>query len=177
MKRDMQAEEKIINFLLDHAGEKWHLSRISQLTKVSLSSIHQILGRKIKEGLVKKEKLGNLSLYFLDSDDSLVCQLKVTRTVKLLKPLVAKLRKVSQKIILFGSTSVGKDVVDSDIDLFVVSNEKSEVRNIVSQAKLGKRVQLIIKNTLEFHEIKKKDEVFYKEIDKGMILWEERTSG
>lgn len=173
MKRDMKAEKKVIDFLLDHTGEKKYLSQIAESSKVNISTCYQILERKVAEDLVEKVKFGNLSIYFLDSSDPLVCQLKVSRAVELIKPLIEKLKDVSQKITLFGSAARGKDTAESDFDLFILTNDKGEVKKIVRKSKIGRKIQPVVKNFLEFSELKRKDKVFNEEINKGKILWEE----
>lgn len=174
MKRDMQSEKKIVNVLLDNVGgEKMYLSQIAKSSGVSVSTCHQILERKVANKEIEKVKIGNLSIYFLDQNDPSVSQMKVARAIELLKPLLVKLQKVSQKIILFGSAARGEETPESDFDLFVLSNEKERVRRIVRGSKIGQKIQPTIKNFLEFTELKRKDPVFYEEINKGKILWEE----
>lgn len=174
MKRDMQAEKKIINVLLDNVGgEKMYLSQIARKAGVSISTCHQILEKRVANNEIKKIKIGNLSIYFLDQDDPLVPQMKVKRAIELLKPLLAKLQAVSQKIILFGSAAFGKDTNESDYDLFVLTNDKKAVKGIIRKSRLARKIKPVIKNFLEFTELKKKDEIFYEEINKGTLLWEE----
>lgn len=173
MKRDMKAEKKVIDFLLDHAGEKKYLSEIARSSRVNTPTCYQILERKVAEGLVEKVKFGNLSIYFLDSSDSLVSQLKVARAVELIKPLIEKLKDVSQRIILFGSAARGEDTAGSDFDLFILTNDKNEVKKILRKSKIGRKIQPVVKNFLEFSELKRKDEIFSDEINKGKVLWEE----
>jgi len=174
-KRDRQAEKKIIDFLLDYTGKKHYLSIIAKGSGVSTSTCHQILEKKTKAGLVKKEKYGNLSLYTFDLDDPLVRQLKITRTVEILKKLVKELKKESQKIILFGSASLGRNTYQSDLDLFILTNEKQEVRRIIKKFKTKSKIQPVIKNILEFGKLKRKDKFFYEEINRGTVLWEAKS--
>lgn len=173
MKRDMKAEKKIMNVLLDNVGgEKMYLSQIAKTSGASISTCYQILERRVVNKEIEKLKIGNLSFYFLDQNDPLVSQMKVARAVELLKPLLAKLQKVSQKIILFGSAAKGKEVPESDFDLFILTNEKKEAKRIIKKSKIGRKIQPVIKNFLEFMEFKKEDRVFYEEINKGKMLWE-----
>lgn len=171
-KRDTKAEKKIVDFLLDHAGEKMYLTQIARASGASVSTAHQILERKVAEDLLKKEKLGNLSQYVLNLNDSFVRQQKVTRVVGLLKPLVEKLQPYSRKIVLFGSAAEGTDSAGSDIDLFILANEKEECQEIVFATKINRKIQAIIKDILEFSELREKDKFFYEEIKKGRVLWE-----
>lgn len=174
MRRDMNAEKKVMDYLLDHMGEKQYLSQIARSSGTSGSTCHQILEKKFAEGLVKKEKLGNLSLYFLNSNDLMVRQRKVARTIESLSPLVKRLENISQKIILFGSAAQGIDTADSDVDLCILTAEKEEAREMVRKAKLRRKIQVVYKNYLEWVKLKKEDRVFYDEISKGRVLWEEK---
>lgn len=171
-KRDTKAEKKIFNFLLDHAGQKLYLSQIAIGSGASVSTCYQVLERITKEKLLTKEKMGNLSIYAVNLSDALNRQLKVLRTIELLKPLIERLTPFSRKIILFGSAGEGTDIAESDIDLFILTNEKDEARKIISKVKIGKKIQAIIKNALEFSELREKDKFFYEEIKKGRVLWE-----
>ena len=172
MKRNSKAQSIVWNFLLDHAGEKFYLTQIAEKTKVSDSTVHQILEKQTGKGLVKKEKLGNLSLYFLNESSPSVRQEKVLRATRLLEPLIEQLKEFSQKIILYGSVAVGQDTVDSDIDVFVVSNEKGQVYKFFSQSRIKNRIKLVVKNYLEWLEMKEKDKFFFDEINKGKVLWD-----
>lgn len=175
MKRDRKAEEKVINVLLDYVGQKLYMSQIAENAGTAVTTTHQVLERKVEENFVKKEKLGNLSLYSVDPQDALVKQMKIKRTIELLKPLVARLKDYSQKIILFGSAAQGKDTTDSDFDLFILSNEKEQVQRIVKKSEIGSRIKPVVKNFLDWMQTKGEDKFFYEEVQKGMILWEEKN--
>lgn len=172
MRRDTQAKTKIINFLLDRPGEKFYLSQIARKTGVSDSTVHQILEKTKNEGVVQKEKLGNLSLYSVHYADPVVKQMKILHTTELLKPLINRLQEFSQKIVLYGSSARGEDTQESDIDLFVLTNESEEARKIVANHTFGRKVQAVMKNFTEWVELKEKDKFFYEEIQKGITLWE-----
>ncbi len=175
MKRNMRSEKKIMNVLLDNVGgEKMYLSQIAQTSGASISTCHQILEKKVADREIEKVKVGNLSVYFLDQNDPVVSQMKVVRTIELLRPLLTKLQKVSQKVILFGSAAQGKDSAESDFDLFILTNEKRQVQQMIKESKIGQKIQPVIKNFLELMELKKKDPVFYEEINNGKVLWEEQ---
>lgn len=173
-KRNIRAQEIIWNFLFDHAGEKFYLTQISQKTKISDSTVHQILESQVTKGLVKKEKLGNLSLYFIDQSNPAIKLKKKLRVFLKVQHLVDQLKEWSQKIILYGSAALGEDTAESDIDLFVLSDEKDQVYKVFSQAKMGdkNKVKLVVKNFLEWTETKKKDKFFFNQINKGIVLWE-----
>lgn len=175
MKRDTKAEEKIISTLLNHTGEKLYMSQIAQEAGTAVTTTHQVLERKVEESFVKKEKLGNLSLYSVDPQDALVRQMKVKKTIELFRPLIKKLKDYCQKIILFGSAAKGEDTTDSDFDLFVLSDEKKEVQRIIKKSEIGRRIKPVVKNFLEWMQTKGEDKFFYEEVQKGIVLWEEKN--
>ena len=173
MKRDRQAEEKIIGVLLDHAGERLYMSQIAGNAGTAVATTHQILERKAEENFLQKEKLGNLSLYSVNPQAPLVKQLKIKRTVERLQPLVERLKEQGQKIILFGSAAQGSDTIESDFDFFILTDQKGEVLKIIQNSKLSRKIKPVVKNFLEWVEMKEKDKFFYEEIEKGIVLWEE----
>jgi len=176
MKRDMKAEKKIMNVLLDNVGgEKMYLSEIARVSGTSISTCHQILEKKVTEGQIEKVKFGNLCIYSLDQGDPLVAQMKIARAIELISPLLEELQEVSQKIILFGSSAQGKDTTESDFDIFVLSEEKKEVQKIISKSKIGRKIQPLIKNFLEWTQMKRKEKFLYEEIKKGIVLWKEKN--
>jgi predicted nucleotidyltransferase len=171
-KRNTKAQSIIWNYLLDRAGEKIHLSMVAKDTLVPVSTTHQILERQAEKKLVKKEKLGNLSLYFIDPSDPAIKLKKQLRTFLIVSPLIEELKDWSEKVILYGSAAFGDDTSESDIDLFVISNEKGQVYKKFSRFKDKDRVRLIVKNRLEWALMKDKDRFFYNEVKKGKVLWD-----
>jgi len=174
MKRDRKAEEKIVDVLLENVGQKLYMSQIAKNAGTAVTTTHQVLERGVREDFIQREKLGNLSLYSLSPQDALVKQMKIKRTIEILRPIIEKLKEFSQKIILFGSAACGEDRKESDLDLFVLSDDKQEAERIVSGANIGRKIQLVVKNFLEWTQVKKKDKFFYEEVRKGIVFWEEK---
>jgi predicted nucleotidyltransferase len=76
----------------------------------------------------------------------------------------------SRRIILFGSASRGENLPDSDIDLFIISNEPRKVRSILSA--VPEIVPIVMSNP-EFSNLKKTDPALYDQINRGLTLWEQ----
>lgn len=171
--RNVSAEEIIWGFLLDHAGEKFYLTQISRETGISDSTASQILEKQVKKGLARKEKLGNLSIYSVDPSDPVIKLKKEEKTYSVIRPLINELKGWSQKIILYGSSASGENTIQSDVDLFVLSNEKDQIYKIFSRSKIKNRTRLLVKNFLEWVEMKEKDKFFVSQINKGKVLWDQ----
>ena len=76
------------------------------------------------------------------------------------------------KLGLIGSFARGEQTEDSDIDLFVLSNQPESAQRIIQKSSLSEKIQPVIKKQVEFIGLDKKKPLFYQEIEKGIILWE-----
>jgi hypothetical protein len=56
--------------------------------------------------------------------------------------------------------------------LFLVTNSFQEVEKAVKNSAKGKIIQLIARTPLKYIEMEKTDPTFYREIERGIVLWE-----
>ena len=89
-----------------------------------------------------------------------------------LDSLLPRLKKLSQKIILFGSASKGEQTFSSDIDLFILSRDKDKLRESLKKISAGSRLRAIIKTPVEWSEMEITEPEFYREIKNGIILYD-----
>lgn len=83
----------------------------------------------------------------------------------------------SIKIILFGSCALGEDTIESDIDILVLANRSDEVRNILKSVSLSRPIAAVVLSPADFLKLKEKDEAFYSEVTKGIVLWGDSNEG
>ena len=166
------SHQKVLSFLLNHPPRSYMEKEIVKATKVSKSAANEALKELAKDKFVLQEKKGRMSFYSIDLNDPVIRRLKSTENVSLLKPLVEQLKKNSQKIILFGSFAEGTNIEESDIDLFILSNQPDNVQKIIQKSPLAEKIQPVIKKPSEFIGLDKKKPLFYQEIERGIILWE-----
>lgn len=165
--------QKVLNFFLDHPGKDFVEREIKKVTKLSKSGINYALKELVSVQAVYRDNKGKINFYSLNYKHPLVKQLKVLKTITYLQPLIRKLKAVSSKIILFGSASRGEDIPESDIDLFIFSNNKKEdIEYEMNKVKLKRKAQLVVRTELGHIELKNNDPVFYEQIQRGIILWE-----
>lgn len=165
--------QKVLNFFLDHPGKDFIEREIKKVTKLSKSGINYALKELVGVQAVYRNKKGKINLYSLDYKHPLVKQLKVLKTITYLQPLIRKLKTVSSKIILFGSASRGEDIPESDIDLFIFSNNKKEdIECEMNKLKLKRKVQLVVRTELGHTELKNRDPIFYEQVQRGIVVWE-----
>ena len=115
--------------------------------------------------------------YFIDKANPYLKEFKILANLLSIEPLVEKLKRLSRKIILFGSWAEGNDGEDSDIDLFIVSSEKEKVLSVVNEfsysSKLyNRKVQPVINAPEDLLKKGKGEKVFLEQVEKGKVLWE-----
>lgn len=160
--------QKILKFLAGNPEKIYFDSEIAQKIGISAGACNQALRDLFSNNLVTKETKGRMNFYQINSDNSLTKQFKVFLIVSKLNPIIEKIKKYSQKIILFGSSSRGENTSISDIDLFILSRQKEEVEKNIN----NKKIKTIIKTPTEFSNLEKNDPVFFGEIERGIKIWE-----
>lgn len=165
---------KILSFLAENAGREFLGSEIQKTTKLSRAGVYIALRELVKQKLVLKTHKGKFLQYSVVYDDPLIRQFKVLRNVLLLESVILRLKPFSKKIILYGSASRGEDLPNSDIDLFVLSKDTGVAKEILSSIKIKRKIQAVIKSPSELADLRDKEKVFYGEVDRGIVLWEQR---
>jgi len=166
--------QKVLDFLVQNHDREFTSREIRKATKLSKAGTNFALRDLVEIKFVKREKRGKFYLYAVDFNSPIIKQLKVLRTVISLSHLIKKLRDKTKKIILYGSKSRGEDTKDSDIDLFMVTNMIEEIEKIVRKSSTGKKIQLTLRTPLKYVEMETTNPTFYKEIERGIVLWESK---
>ena len=162
---------KILGYLIKNPGKEFIEKEIQKATGISKAGVNLALRKLARKGLVERKKRGRMYFYSIQLNNPFIKQLKILQNIARLWPLVKKLKKVSQKIILFGSWSRGENLKESDIDLCILTNFPEEVQEITKKSSLKDKLQLVIRTPTNFAEMEKKDPVFFKEIDRGIVLF------
>lgn len=166
------AGQKILEFLSANADKQYTEKEISDSMKAKRSSINLALHVLVEEDIINKKKVGRTSLYGADANHIIIKELKILQNLLLIYPLIEKLKPESQKILLFGSSSKGTNTAESDIDLFVQTNNVKKIREIVNSSQLKDKIQLITKTPKEMLVINNEKPLFFQEIEKGKLIWE-----
>lgn len=140
-----------------------------ELAKVLRTKFSELSEIKV----LNRDKRGRMVFYSLNMKNAVARQFKVLFDVYSLNELVEEIKQDCKRIILFGSCSEGTDVKESDVDLFILTNEKDRVKvKINAYQKAGKRIAPIIVNSNEFIKLRREDKPLYDRILKGILLWE-----
>jgi len=166
--------QKVLYFLLSSPNEKYFDREISRLSKVSKAATNFALRDLMAAKLVSREKKGRMYFYHVDTDNPLIRQLKINQNIINVQPLMGKLKPVSLKIVLYGSSAKGENLKESDIDLFILSREPQEIKNIIYRSHLREKLQYVINTPQQLAKLKKENPVFLKEISSGITLYEEK---
>lgn len=164
--------QKVLNSLIEYPIKDFLETEVQKFTQISKSGVNYALRDLVNAGFIFRTKRGRIYFYTLNHKNPIVKQLKVTKTILHIEKFLQKIEKISSKIILFGSSSRGENMPDSDIDLFIISRDKDRIIEKINKFKIKKKVQTIVRSNLKFVEMQKTDPIFYDQVNKGIVLWE-----
>ena len=166
--------QKILSFLIQNPDKEYFDREVAKLTGVSRAGTNFALRELAEKGLILREKRGRMYFYKAQSNDILIKYLKIVQNIVSLRYLTEKLKKLSLKIVLYGSAAKGENTTESDIDVFILTRTPDEVEKIIFKDKLREKIQYVAHTPNDFIKSKKRNPIFYKEIEKGLVLWQEK---
>ena len=148
---------------------------IARNLNLAVSSVHSILKTFETSGLVKTRTIGKSVIYEIDKQNPIFKTFRTFDNISTILPVIEQLKPLVRKIVLFGSCSRGEDTVSSDVDLFILTDNrnKDKINTIIEDANCERQINPVIVDTIESMQLEKDDKTFYNEINKGIILWEE----
>lgn len=158
--------------LADYPEREFYGQEIADKIKASKASASGLLKVLSRRGIVFKKIKGRMKFYQINAKIPELKRLRINSVMEKLTPLLPRLEKFSQKIILFGSASRGEQTSESDIDLFVLTSDKNKIREVLKKIGAGLRLKAIIKTPGEWSELEITEPEFYQEIKNGIILCE-----
>jgi predicted nucleotidyltransferase len=164
-------EQIIIKLLSNYPEQEFYCQEIARKANCSKASVSGILKSLHNKKLVFKNVKGHMKFYQIDQKNSEIKKFKIIAAIERLNPLLPKMKKFSQKIILFGSASRGEQTIESDIDLFILSKDKNGARLFLKKINPDLNIKTIIKTPGEWSEMEVKEPVFYQEIKNGITLY------
>jgi len=165
-------EQKIIKLLADFPEREFYGEEIAKKLKFSKASASGLLRALTEGGVILKSVKGHMKFYQINQKSPELKKFRVGSALGKINPLLPKLKKNSQKIILFGSASRGEQTHDSDLDLFILTDRKNEIRAALKKTKSRLTIKAILKNAGEWSELEITEPEFYREIKNGIILYD-----
>ncbi|MFO7867100.1 MAG: nucleotidyltransferase domain-containing protein [Desulfatiglandales bacterium] len=165
---------KVLSFLAEKPGQEFLSSEIKTAVSISRAGAYLALQELLKEGFIIRTVKGRFHLYSVNYNHPAVRQFKVLMNVLYLEPLIKRIQTHSVRIVLFGSASRGEDTASSDIDLFILSKNPEKINNFFSSLRMERKIQPVILTPAELPDFKESEKVFFEEMEKGIVLWEEK---
>lgn len=165
---------KVLEFFFINSLKEFHEREIVRNANISKGSANKILRHLADLALLQREKKGRMVFYRLNTRDPFIKHLKILNNLWTLRKFIDENKEKAKKIILFGSCADGTDVRESDIDVFILTQEKKVVKESVSRfnQRSERKISPIILGVGEFMKMKREDEPLYERIDRGVVLWE-----
>ena len=162
----------VLRFLARHVGQSFYEQEIVERTDVSRSAVNLATRSLHRSGLLLREQRGRMNFYTADDRHPFVRRFKVLDTVARLEPLLRQLRPLARRVILFGSCAEGTDTADSDVDLFILASDRSQVMALISHYHFDRPIQPVVMNNQELAVMKQEEPAFYTQVQRGIVLWE-----
>ncbi len=162
---------RILGLLFSNPEKSFYLSELAREVRTSPGNVQRELGRFVRDGLVKRERKGNLVFYVLNPDHALFPEIQslVVKTTGV-EGALRKLALADPKIrlaLMYGSFARGREHGQSDIDLFIVSDgESKNFYSEISKLELQFRREInpTIYSSREFHKKLEEKGVFLAEV-------------
>lgn len=164
--------------ILDALGQdpdtRYHVRAVAGKANVSVGAASMILHTLEGTGMLTVEQVGNMKFYKYNLFDPVARQWKVLFNTQRLKPLADMLSEVAERVVLFGSVAEGMDALDSDVDLFVLTQNIATTGKILRGFRRGfsRTLSPIIMNATRFARLRREDSSMYNSILRGRVLWE-----
>jgi DNA-binding transcriptional ArsR family regulator len=173
--------QKVLRLLAKFSDQEFYEREVSRKLGISAGSAHRALNELYSDGAITRRRKGKMYFYSIDSSNAVLIELKKLVNLMLIEPLVEELKKVSSRIILYGSCALGMDTSQSDADLFIVSTSKKGVSNAISGFSFPTgfeniHIQAVIKTPVELLGGGESARTFMEEVERGMVLWEKVAS-
>lgn len=163
---------KVLYTLAFNPLRLYYQREVANEADISVGSANRVLPDLVSNGLVMKEEKGKIHIYRYNIDDPAARQLKVLFNVLELKEMVEGIKPHAKRIIVFGSCSRGTDVKDSDVDLFILTDEKDVVTESLRSFNIRRSISPIIVDANDYVNLRNQDRPLYDEVLGGITLWE-----
>ena len=163
----------VISYLsLRRNGESIHGRKLAQELQLSQGSVSMILRQLHKLGMVSAVQAGKTITYSANRSFPMFRSFRQFENQLVLQPLIQAIKESCRQIILFGSCATGDDGINSDIDLFVLTDDPATVRDRIGAIPFDRELRPVIVDPLELTMMESNDKEFLAEIRKGVVMWE-----
>jgi predicted nucleotidyltransferase len=164
---------RVMTCLAREPRRVWRVSEVAKSAGVSTGAASRRMTELAGLGVVSRPEGVRLG-YHVNRSSPLLRQWKTLMTVWELRPLVQRLRPVTNKVVLFGSAAAGVDDDLSDIDLYIEADDPRVARELVDRAKLRRHVQVLAPDRDALVHLMRQP--VWQSIHDGLILYDASTA-
>ena len=165
---------KVLEYMARDPSGAHHVREVAEEAGVSVGAASITLRALRGQHLVKADERGASKFYSIDLSNPAAREFKILFTILGLKDLIDALKEHAERVVLFGSSAEGTDEKDSDVDLYVLAQNKIAIKEAIRrfQKKLVRSLSPIIVDALGNIRLRKEDRALFDEISRGKVLWE-----
>jgi len=115
--------QRALGLLAEHPDQSYFVKEVSRLAGISYRGASEALAYLHALGLIIRGQGGKLVLYAANTRHSLIRHYKVLLTLADLTSLLDELKPLASEVILFGSCAKGANTAESDIDLYIITDD------------------------------------------------------
>ena len=181
----MKAENKVYQAFFELKEPKLYYNQIKEYTKLSHSSLQNILEKLIKNAVIEEEKTKSNTFYKIKNKKLFGLQFSeiaintfqnLNRGVRIpLNNFLKDIPKEVYTIILFGSASRKEERKDSDIDLLVVSDNKLDLSKNKKEGEVISQHPISIFQCTIKEFVENKDDVILQARKTGFPIYKEQN--
>jgi len=166
--------QKVLAFLCEHPTGRFYDRELARsISGVGKTQVNKILKDLNRVDLIHRKREGKHIYNSLNFEHPLIRRFKAFLNILDLFPFLEDLRKVVDKIVLYGSVTDGSNREESDVDILVVTERPAgEIQKILEKHGLEEKVQLVLKTRVEYLALKGNEPVFYDEVHRGIVYYE-----
>jgi len=169
--------QQVLSFLAKFSDKEFYERQIARKIGIAYGSANRALNQLHSTGAIRRRQEGKMYFYSVDSSNAAIVELKKLINMMLIEPLAEELKNISSRIVLYGSCARGVDTSHSDLDLFIVSNDKEQLMEAISSFGFPPgfediHIQAVIKSPVELLEAGESEQAFLAEVEQGISLWE-----
>lgn len=165
---------QVLKLLASDPFNAYHTRDLSKAAKVSLGTASNALRSLHSAQLLNLEQKGKMKFYRISLTNPIARHFKILFTLMALDELVNQLKDHSERVILYGSCAEGTDAKESDIDLFILTQDRTRAKEIVWAAwkKMERKLSPIIVDGQGLAKIRTEDKPLHESINRGIVLWQ-----
>jgi predicted nucleotidyltransferase len=166
---------KVLKLFLVEPEREFYVTEVAKILNMNKMSVLRALEGMVKAGLMKS-RFDNYRKFYKLRDSPIIKLLKILGNLDslLVAEFLRKFGSKSELIMLYGSRAEGTDVVDSDWDFIMVSNELDvvAVNRIISEleARFGVQINVKLYTNEEYMEFTEKKTPFYREVIANKVV-------